>query len=74
MLETYLAPIDYKADLSPSSSSSLRRAFQQRASYRLVEGPDPYGGVVQQAAQAPGGRRKGGFVRILLAIFKSFRQ
>jgi len=53
----YLAPIDYKADFAS------RRAFQQRAGYRLVPIPDPYSLVIQQTAQAPGGGRKGGFRR-----------
>src|SRR5881394_682880 len=70
MVETDLAPIDYKTDLASSSSSSSslrrRRTFQQRAGYRLVPIPGPYGGVIQQTAQAPGGRRKGGLCGDLL--------
>src|SRR4051794_10216739 len=56
MVETDLTPIDYKPDLA----SPLRRAFQQGAGYRLVPGSNPYGGVLQQTAQAPGCGRKGG--------------
>src|SRR4051795_8944269 len=55
MVETDLTPIDYKPDLA----SPLRRAFQQGAGYRLVPGSNPYGGVLQQTAQAPGCGRKG---------------
>src|SRR3954462_9277905 len=72
MVETDLAPIDYKTDLASSSSSSSssslrrRRTFQQRAGYRLPPIPGPYSGVIQQTAQAPGGRRKGGLGRNLV--------
>ena len=59
MLETDLTPINNQTYLAPSFS----RAFQQRASYRLVPIPDPYGDVIQQTAQAPGGGRKGGVSR-----------
>src|SRR4051794_1171881 len=59
MLETDLTPINNQTYLAPSFS----RAFQQRASYRLVPNPDPYGDGIQQTAQAPGGGRKGGVSR-----------